>query len=405
VVVGGRDGNRYYLTRRRASGAADAVFGIDGVAYVDNVYNVEVAAHGNGGLVLAGSSGGRAAVIKLQGDTTGLPIAGVSQPYSAPLTPPGSSVAFTGGTVVSGSLPPGLAIAGDAITGTPTAPGSFTAVIQVTEAGGTQRPWTYGIRVHDAASLVHSYYNTILRRDPDAPGQAFWEGEIARLAAAGATVNEAFFALSVAFLGSSEYTGRNASNEAFVQDLYRTFFSRPADAGGLAFWTSELAAGKSRGAVTNDFLFSSEFADFMARIFGTSAASRAEVAMVMDFYRGLLGRLPDAAGLTYWVGRFRAAQCANTVVNEANAISAQFFHGSEYVARNAARAANERNAGIVADFYNSFLRRGGDRTGVSFWIAEIDSGRRLPELVRQEFVASAEFQARVQAVVAEGCMQ
>ncbi|HYC57802.1 MAG TPA: DUF4214 domain-containing protein [Candidatus Binatia bacterium] len=408
VVVAGNEGNRVYVGRRRASGEADGVFGSNGVAYVESASGTVSAsgieAHGTGGLVLAGSFEGRAAVIKLQGDETGLPIAGVSHAYSAPLTPAGSSVAFTAGTLVSGSLPPGLAITGNAITGTPTTPGSYTAVIQVTEDGGAQRPWTFTIRVHDASSLVRSYYNTILRREPDASGQAFWESEIARLSAEGASVNEAFFAIAVAFFGSGEYAARNATNEAFVADLYQTFFNRSADAGGLAFWTSELAAGKSRGAVMNDFLFSAEFADFMARIFGSAAASRAEVTMVMDFYRGLLGRLPDPSGLAHWVGRFRSAQCANTVTAEASAISAQFFYSGEYAARESARSPGARSAGVVADFYNAFMRRGGDRTGVEFWIAEIDSGRRTREDVRQAFMATAEFQGRVQAVAAQGCL-
>ena len=36
---------------------------------------------------------------------------------------------------------------------------------------------------------------------------------------------------------------------------------------------------------------------------------RKEIDTVMDFYRGLLGRLPDDGGFDFWLGQFRTAQC------------------------------------------------------------------------------------------------
>jgi hypothetical protein len=146
------------------------------------------------------------------------------------------------------------------------------------------------------------------------------------------------------------------------------------------------------------FMFSPEFANFTAAIFGNTAA-RAEVDVVMDFYRGILARLPDNGGFGFWVGRFRAAQCqgASAVSAEAEAISSAFAQSAEYAAR--ART----NAQYVGDLYNAFLRRGGDLSGVQFWIDELDTGARSRENVRQAFVASSEFQARVGAIVAQGC--
>jgi len=145
-------------------------------------------------------------------------------------------------------------------------------------------------------------------------------------------------------------------------------------------------------------MFSPEFANFTAALFGNTAA-RAEVDVVMDFYRGLLARLPDNGGFTFWVGRFRTAQCqgGNAVNAEAEAISSAFIQSAEYAAR--ART----NAQYVGDLYNAFLRRGGDLGGVQFWINELNSGARTREQVRQAFVQSAEFQTRVGAVIAQGC--
>lgn len=122
--------------------------------------------------------------------------------------------------------------------------------------------------------------------------------------------------------------------------------------------------------------------------------------MAIDLFRGTFGRLPDSDGFRYWLGRIRAAQCqgAAAVTTEVNSIAGQFFNSGEYVAR--ARANRE----FVGDVYNSYLRRGpgGDSAGFNFWAGQVTALGR--DGVRAQFVPSAEFQARVSAVVAAGCL-
>jgi hypothetical protein len=247
-------------------------------------------------------------------------------------------------------------------------------------------------------SLVTHYYRAILRRAPDSGGHDFWQGQAASLQAQQASINETWFAMAMSFYGSAEYLAFGRDDAGFVTDLYTTFFNRPPDSGGLGFWTSQLAAGMPREVVLAAFMFSSEFATFAQAIFGNIGA-RAEVTMAGDFYRGLLARLPDSGGLTFWVNQFRTAQCTGAaagVAAQANAISQQFLASGEYLSR--ARS----NAQYVGDLYNAFLRRGGDLAGVQFWIQQLGSG--MPrEQVRQSFAASAEFQGRIANVVAQGC--
>ena len=52
--------------------------------------------------------------------------------------------------------------------------------------------------------------------------------------------------------------------------------------------------------------------------------------------------------------------------------------------------------------YNAFLRRGGDLGGVQFWIGQLAT--RTREAIRVEFKNSTEFQARVNAIIAQGCL-
>ncbi len=247
-------------------------------------------------------------------------------------------------------------------------------------------------------SLVTHYYRSILRRAPDSGGKAFWEGEAVRLAGLGANVNETWFAMATFFYFSPEYASFGRDNAGFVTDLYNTFVNRAPDAGGLSFWTDQIAQGMPREVVLAGFMFSPEFATFTQGIFGNTSA-RKEVDTVFDFYRGVLSRLPDTGGFNFWVQQFRTAQCqgASQVVAQADAISNAFLASAEYAAR--ART----NSQFVGDLYNAFLRRGGDLGGVQFWISQL-AGGATRNAIRAQFLASPEFQGRVSAIIAQGCL-
>jgi hypothetical protein len=250
------------------------------------------------------------------------------------------------------------------------------------------------------ASLITHYYQSLLRRAPDAPGQQYWEDETVRIRAHGASVNEALFALSSTFLNSPEYAGFGRDDAGFVADLYRAFFDRVPDAGGLAYWTGQVAQGMPRDVVYVSFLFSPEFDAFTRALFGPTQA-RAEVDTVVDFYRGLLGRLPDSGGLEAWLRQFRRAQCdgPGALYASVESISSAFAGSPEYAAR------NRSHSGYVADLYNAFLRRGGDLPGVQFWGSQLAGGQMTRAQVRQAFISSPEFSTRVQRMVAEPCLQ
>jgi hypothetical protein len=248
-------------------------------------------------------------------------------------------------------------------------------------------------------SLVTHFYRSILRRAPDAGGKAFWESEAQRLVGIGVNVNEAWYAMAMAFYGSAEYAAFNRGSAGYVTDLYTTFFNRTPDGAGLSFWNNEIATGLPRGVALAGFMFSTEFRNFSQGIFG-GATVRPEVDAVVDFYRGLLGRPPDSGGFAFWLQRFRAAQCAGQaqVLAEVESISSAFGNGAEYTGR--ARS----NLDFVGDLYNAFLRRGGDLAGVQFWINQVAIGAQTRDQVRVQFKNSVEFQARVSAILAGTCI-
>ncbi|MFT7287419.1 MAG: lysyl endopeptidase, partial [Halieaceae bacterium] len=248
------------------------------------------------------------------------------------------------------------------------------------------------------ASLFTHYYSAILGRLPDAPGRAFWEGEYSRVQALGADSNEVWYTMAQNFFNSVEYLAFARSDEAFLEDLYRTFFSRAADTDGLAFWLGQLQQGMPRDVVLVSFMFSAEFVGFTQALFGSTAVAP-ELNAVMDLYRGMLARLPDEDGFAYWLEVYRAAQCAAQesellVAEVAANMTGQFIDSDEY------RTRNRSNAGYVADLYNAVLRRGGELIGVRFWINALDSGSWSRDEVRLAFLDSEEFQLRVQGLIA-----
>jgi photosystem II stability/assembly factor-like uncharacterized protein len=327
----------------------------------------------------------------------------VSNPTASPVlvqppqVPEGFSVVSNdcGTLAAAGSCQVAVAFTGNTSTGYRL--GRFGGLLSL---GASPGPVLVGLEAVVERSLVNHYYLSILRRLPDDAGKAFWESEASRVASLGADVNEAWYAMAMSFYTSAEYAAFGRDDPGYVTDLYNTFFNRLPEAAGSSYWAGQLAAGMPREVLLAQFMFSAEFTGFAQEIFGNTAA-RAEVNTAIDFYRGLLARLPDSAGFTYWVGQFRAAQCQSStaIYSQVEAISSAFTTSAEYANR------HRSNAQYVGDLYNAFLRRGGDLAGVQFWIGQLASGAQTRETVRRAFLASPEFSQRVAAVVAQGCLR
>jgi hypothetical protein len=73
--------------------------------------------------------------------------------------------------------------------------------------------------------------------------------------------------------------------------MYTDFLHRAADAGGLAFWTAELAAGVDEKNVLAGIAASDEY---------FAAAGITTQSWVNALYRDLLGRTADSGGLAFW---------------------------------------------------------------------------------------------------------
>ena len=277
-----------------------------------------------------------------------------------------------------------------------TSPGASTDTLLA--IGTTTDTFTSTTAATSTAGIVTGYYQAILRRNPEAGAVASWEGHATRMQSLGADPIETWRVMALGFFNSPEYAAFNRLDTEFIVDIYNAFFGRPPDVPGLAHWMGQIALGMPREALLLSCMFSPEFTTYIQTLFATTA-TRPEKALVVDFYRGFLGRLPDSIGFQFWADRFRVAQCtsAAAVTAEADAISRAFLESPEYLAR------SRTNIAYVTDLYNGFMRRGGELLGFDYWVAQLDSAALTREQLRRNFLGSTEFQARVNAAAAAGC--
>ncbi|MCB1921850.1 MAG: DUF4214 domain-containing protein, partial [Candidatus Competibacteraceae bacterium] len=202
----------------------------------------------------------------------------LGQPYRATLQARyvGAPVANadTVWSVAAGVLPPGLALTQDSLTdatvlkGVPTTEGVYFFTLQViNRANGnalSQQDYRIEITGGDSATtLITHYYVSILERQPEEDGLAFWKNQITEKQANGEDVKPVFREMAAFFFFSDEYIGRNTTNIQFLTNLYLTFFQREPDDEGLEFWLTQLVLGSPRYDVMLGFLFSPEFTGFM----------------------------------------------------------------------------------------------------------------------------------------------
>lgn len=86
-----------------------------------------------------------------------------------------------------------------------------------------------------------------------------------------------------------------SATERRVLGAYLSYFGRPADLGGLAFWTDQLT---SVGGDLTSIIFEFGNAEEFVRRFGDLTNAQ----LIENLYDQILGRAPDPGGFDYWLG-------------------------------------------------------------------------------------------------------
>jgi uncharacterized repeat protein (TIGR01451 family) len=197
------------------------------------------------------------------------------------------------------------------------------------------------------AVLVGALYQRFLHRAPDSLGAATFEAALR-----GGMRDEEVIA---DILGSPEYYARAVGTSlaspsadqlrSYVSALYQRVLGRAPDAAGLSGWVSFLQGGGTRADA--------------ARAFWESAEHRG--LEVDALYAHYLHRAADADGRAVWVNALLAG------VTEAEVVS-NFLASPEYV------AAHPDSAAFAAGLYNDVLGRPGAAAEVAMWQAQLDGG-------------------------------
>jgi hypothetical protein len=138
-----------------------------------------------------------------------------------------------------------------------------------------------------------------------------------------------------------------------VDSYYSGFLGRPADPGGLSSWVGQLQSGATDESVQAAILGSSEY-------YADSGATSA--GFVSALYSDLLGRAPDAAGLSYWEAQLGAGASRS-------AVAGAILGSSEYL------------GDFVEAQYVNLLNRAADPGGLSSWVSHLASGGTYEDVI------------------------
>jgi hypothetical protein len=226
-------------------------------------------------------------------------------------------------------------------------------------------------------------YLAYFQREPEASGLAYWRSV--------ANSGVGLAAISDVFAASAEFVDTYGALDdgQFVDQVYANVLGRAPDAGGMGYWTGQLANGVTRGQVMLAFSESAEFIEFTNTGGpegppppqpGNPPVYRPEVYRL---YRAYLLREPDQDGLDYWTGQ-RAAGISLVAVSNVFAGSAEFV--DTYGALD--------DGQFVDQVYANVLERAADPDGRAYWTGQLAAGMTRGE-VMIGFSESPEFVAKV----------
>ena len=228
--------------------------------------------------------------------------------------------------------------------------------------------------------FVRRLYQKVLNRTPDEQGLNDWAYALTDGTFTGATAAENF-------VFGKEFTGRNVSDEQFVNIMYETFMNRAADASGKKMWLDYLAGGVSRKHVCKGFIDSGEFGKICSQygiqrgsmVLTDYADQNYGLTMFINrLYTKALARPADRSGVETWCKFVRTGEGSLVAVAHNIVFSAEFTNkklsDTEY----------------IKAMYRTFMDREADASSLASWQNYLKAGHTREE-VFNGFAYSPEF--------------
>jgi S-layer protein len=162
---------------------------------------------------------------------------------------------------------------------------------------------------------------------------------------------------------------------SIIQGYYQSILSRTGTDAEVAGWASLVGSGAVPLAQVQ-------------AAFINSYEAATTVAPIVEMYQAALGRVPDQAGLTYWVSVLNSGSMTLAQIGLAFAGSAesQAYYGTTY------------DAGFVTSLYEKILGREPESGVVNFWLTQKAGGMTQAQMI-ETFQDSAEAKARAAPAV------
>ena len=249
-------------------------------------------------------------------------------------------------------------------------PDANTLTVTITDndtAASTTNP------IDDNTFFVRQQYLDFLNREPDAPGLAYWVGQLAPCGNDRACQNRRRVEVSAAFFIENEFQERGG----FIIRLYRAAFGRrPSYQEFVRDW-EQLMNTAGADTIVRQTAFLNQFVtrDEYRLRFATSANAE------------FVDRLYQTAGVTLTTAQRDQilSDLDNNRISRANVIRALVvnmqFMSREYI-----------GAFVLAEYFG-YLRRDPDEAGYQFWLNVLNTTGNSRQMVCA-FITSAEYQQR-----------
>lgn len=251
--------------------------------------------------------------------------------------------------------------------------------VRAVTANGTG-PFGYSLPIGFTDSVVRPLpldgeiarlYQAVFDRLPDPGGMNFY--------VTGRAEGRSLASVSDEFLRSPEFVSAygDLGDRAFIEQLYRNVLGREGDRAGIDFWTNELVAGRSRSEVVIEFAQSPEFVGQT----GTVAPQTSIEGSIYRLYLAYFLRPADAGGFAFYTDQ--------ATTRSLTSISNDFARSPEFVQRYGDLSDTE----FLDLVYANVLSRTPDAGGYSFWLDQMARGVSRGD-VMLAFSESPEFVVR-----------
>lgn len=187
--------------------------------------------------------------------------------------------------------------------------GATDGILELVEVGTSEIPIiaTETLQGAQLSDQIRRLYLAYFDREPDATGGQSWRVALAK----GTELDQ----ISQSFAGSTEFINTYGSldDPAFVDLVYQNVLNREGEPEGRAFWISQLAAGVSRGTVMTGF---SEGTEFRNRTGTSTPSTSSVAPKIERLYRAYFDRSADQGGLDFWLEQFVGGADLGTLSQE-----------------------------------------------------------------------------------------